>query len=91
MQPIAQKVNKLLADSEEYLKFMNQFEANKNKILKISNYKLSNATQKTHAQIGREINIAAQKCKLQIINKFKIPQEDKNAIVDEFKTFQGSI
>lgn len=32
--------------------------------------------------------MAAQRCKLQIINKAKIPQEDKLAIVEEFKTLQ---
>lgn len=61
---------------------MNQFEASKNKLIKISNYKLENYNYSNIGEIAREINIAAQRCKVQIINKSKIPQEDRTAIVE---------
>ncbi len=59
--------------------------------MKISSYKIDSYTDRPIGEIVREINIAAQRCKMQIINKSKIPQEDKSAIVEEFKTLQGSI
>lgn len=62
---------------------MSQFEASKSKIIQIGNYKLDTHTNGYNniGEIVREINIAAQRCKLQIINKSKIPQQDKIAIV----------
>lgn len=52
-------------------------------MIKIGNYKLETNNYSCNiGEIVREINIAAQRCKLQIINKAKIPQEDKNAIVE---------
>jgi hypothetical protein len=56
------------------MKFMSQFEASKSKLMKISSYKIENYTDKPIGEIVREINIAAQRCKMQIINKSKIPQ-----------------
>ena len=70
---------------------MNQFEASKSKLLKVSSYKLENYGCMSVGEIVREINVAAQRCKLQIINKSKIPQEDKIAIVEEFKSLQTAI
>lgn len=91
LHPISDKLSRLLEDTDEYLKFMNQFEASKSKLLKVSSYKLENYGSRSVGEIVREINVAAQRCKLQIINKSKIPQEDKIAIVEEFKSLQTAI
>jgi hypothetical protein len=91
LQPISEKLSHLLADSDEYVRFMNQFEMSKSKLMKISAFKLENYIDKPVGEIVREINIAAQRCKMQIINKSKVSQEDKTSIVEEFKTLQGAI
>jgi DNA-directed RNA polymerase subunit H (RpoH/RPB5) len=91
LQPISEKLAHLLADSDEYARFMNQFEISKNKLMKISASKLQNYADKPIGELVREINIAAQRCKMQILNKAKVSQEDKASIVEEFKTLQGAI
>ena len=43
--------------------------------MKLSSHKIDNYEEKFFGDAIREINIASQKCKLHIINKFKLPQE----------------
>ena len=40
MQPIIEKLQKMFQEAESYTKFMNQFEASKNKLIKIGNFKV---------------------------------------------------
>jgi hypothetical protein len=70
---------------------MSQYEANKNKLLKLSSHKIENYEEKFIGEAVRELNIASQKCKTSIINKFKLAQDDKIAIVNEFKSLQIAI
>ena len=70
---------------------MNNFEASKSKLIKIGNYKLDNYSRNYLGDAVREINVAANRCKLQIINKSKISQEEKAGIVEEFKKLQMAI
>lgn len=70
---------------------MSQYETNKNKLLKLSSHKIENYGEKFIGDAVRQLNIASQKCKTNIINKFKLSQDDKIAIVNEFKSFQHAI
>ena len=81
MQPIIEKLQKIFKETDSYTKFMNQFEASKNKLIKIGNFKVDNYGANYAGEAVRDINIAAQRCKLQILNKSKISQEEKTAIV----------
>ena len=67
---------------------MSQSENNRNKLLKISNNKIQGYDEKFMGSAIREMNIASQKCKLQILNKFNLSEENKKTVIDEFKLLQ---
>lgn len=91
MKPMLQKLTEMSKNSQDYSRFLSVFENSKNKLMKISSTKIENYEQKFLGDAIRQINIASQKCKLQIINKFKVTPEDKMAIVEEFKKLQIAI
>lgn len=71
---------------------MNNFETSKSRLVKMASNKVEQGySENIEGEAIRQLNIVLQKCKMQILNKFKGPASDKQAIVEEFKKLQTAI
>lgn len=91
LKPIRENLSYLKGYMAEYSRVGDQFEANKNKLLKMAGGRIEQYTDRNVADKLRDISLVFQKLKAYLLTSAGLNQKQKESVSEEVKKVQSAL